>query len=53
MTVHDNDPEVSTALATILKNGPRTLTKGLEDWNLEDGLILRKGRIYIPRSLEL
>jgi hypothetical protein len=49
----DHDPEVSTALATILKNGPRTLTKGLEDWNLEDGLILRKGRIYIPRSLEL
>jgi len=34
------DTEVSQALEAILKNGPRSLTKGLEDWNLEDGLIL-------------
>ncbi len=29
------DTEVSQALEAILKNGPRSLTKGLEDWNLE------------------
>jgi hypothetical protein len=49
----DHDPEVSTALAIILKNGPKSITKGLEDWNLEEGLILRKGKIYVPQSLEL
>ncbi len=49
----DHDPEVSTALTTILANGPKSISKGLEDWNLEDGLILRKGRIYVPRSPEL
>ena len=46
----NHDPEVSTALATILANGPRSIVKGLEDWNLEEGLILRKGRIYVPQS---
>jgi hypothetical protein len=49
----NHDPEVSTALATILANGPKSITKGLEDWNLEDGLILRQGRIYVPQSSEL
>jgi transposase InsO family protein len=49
----NHDPEVSTALATILANGPKSITKGLEDWNLEDGLILRQGRIYVPQSPEL
>ena len=49
----DHDPEVANALSTILKNGPRTLSKGLEDWNLEEGLILRKGKIYVPRNTEL
>jgi hypothetical protein len=34
------DTEVSQALASIVKNGPRSVTKGLEDWNLEDGIIL-------------
>ena len=34
------DSEVSLALEAILKNGPRSLTKGLEDWNLEDRIIL-------------
>jgi len=49
----DHDPEVSQALAAILHNGPQTVTKGLEDWNLEEGLTLHKGKIYIPKSPEL
>ena len=44
------DKEVSQALEIILKNGPRSLTKGLEDWNLEDGIILYRGQIYVPRN---
>ena len=39
----NHNPEVSAALATILAHGPKSITKGLEEWNLEDGLILRQG----------
>jgi hypothetical protein len=37
------DKDVSNAVETILKNGPRSLAKGLEEWNLEDRIILYKG----------
>ena len=42
--------EVSQALEIILKNGPHSLTKGLEEWNLEDGIILYHGQVYVPRN---
>ena len=47
------DAEVSQALESILKNGPWSIIKGLEDWNLEDGLILHHGHIYIPKDDDL
>jgi transposase InsO family protein len=47
------DTEVSKALESILKNGPRLVSKGLEDRNLEDGLILYRGQIYNPKDLNL
>ena len=47
------DPEVSQALETILKNGDPSLTKGLQDWNLEDGIILHRGHIYVPKDADL
>ena len=48
--VQEYDKEVSQALESILKNGPRSLTKGLEEWNLEDGIILYHGQVYIPKD---
>ena len=47
------DPEVSQALETILKNGDSSITKGLQDWNLEDGIILHRGHIYVPKDADL
>jgi transposase InsO family protein len=44
------DTEVSHALETVLKNGPRAITKGLQDWNLEDGIILYRGHVYVPKD---
>jgi len=35
---------------SYLEEWPRSLTKGLEDWNLEDGLILHRGHIYVPKD---
>ena len=32
-SAQDYDTEVSKALESILKNGPRSISKGLEDWN--------------------
>ena len=47
------DQDVSTALETILKNGPRSIVKGLEEWNLEDGIILHRGQVYVPKNEDL
>ena len=49
----DYDNEVIKALESILKNGPRSIAKGLEDWNLEDGIILYRGQVYIPKNVDL
>ena len=29
------------------------ISKGLEDWNYENGLILYRGHVYIPNNLKL
>jgi hypothetical protein len=47
------DTEVSQALESVLRNGPRSVTRGLDDWNLEDGLILHHGHIYVPKDNDL
>ena len=52
-SAQDYDVEVSKALESILKNGPRSVSKGLEDWNLEDGIILYRGQTYIPKDTDL
>jgi len=40
-------------LKTILTGSPRHITKGLQDWNYEDGLFLYKGLVYIPNNENL
>src|SRR5271170_4381678 len=47
------DDIVTQSLETIQKSGPRSIIQGLKDWNLEDGLILYRGKIYIPKNLKL
>ena len=49
----DYNMKVTKALKSVLKNGPRSITKGLEDWNLKDGIILYRGQVYIPKNLDL
>jgi hypothetical protein len=46
-STQEYDKDISTAIETILKNRPRSLVKGLEEWNLEDGIILHKGVICV------
>ena len=47
------DAEVHNALEVILNNGPRSLVKNLQEWNYEDGLILFRGKVYVPPDDEL
>jgi hypothetical protein len=37
-------------LKEILLSGPRHITKGLQEWNYENGLMLYKGLIYVPNN---
>ena len=45
--------DISIALESILKNGPRSISKGLEEWNLENGIILHRGQVYVPKDENL
>ena len=36
----------------LLKSGPREFEKSLQDWNYENELLLYKGKIYIPHSVD-
>jgi len=47
------DTKVSQALESVLCNGPHSVTRGMKDWNLEDGLILHWGHIYVPKDNDL
>jgi hypothetical protein len=51
--VIETDRLTGQKLKDILLNGPRDTTKGLQEWNLEEGLILYKGLVYIPNNENL
>jgi hypothetical protein len=40
-------------LQKLIVNGPCNATKGLEQWNYENGLILYKGLVYVPNNENL
>ncbi|CDO69613.1 hypothetical protein BN946_scf184851.g1 [Trametes cinnabarina] len=45
--LHD---EVTKDYKQLLKSRPREFKKSLEDWNYENGLLLYRGKVYIPKS---
>ena len=49
----DLDSEVVLTLWLLKEQGPQRLTQGLIEWEECDGLIFYRGRVYIPKSLEL
>jgi len=49
----DFDPEVLSALALLKRCAPRQLVDGLSDWEVSDGLVFFKGRVYVPKVLDL
>ena len=43
--------EVTKDYKLLLKSSPREFEKSLQDWNYENGLLLYRGKIYIPHSV--
>lgn len=46
----ERDAMVTEALATIEKLGPARLQHDLSDWNTDTGLILYRGKVYVPKD---
>jgi hypothetical protein len=44
------DHLIRDKLKEILLSEPRHITKGLQEWNYENGLMLYKGLIYVPNN---
>jgi len=44
----DNSIGLGQKLKELITSGPRQVTKGLQDWNYENGLFLHKGLVYVP-----
>jgi len=44
--------EVTKDYKLLLKSGPREFGKSLQDWNYKNGLLLYRGKFYIPHSVE-
>lgn len=44
------DDEVTKAYKDLLLKGPREFGKDLAEWHLEDGLLLHRGKVYVPKD---
>lgn len=42
--------EVTKNYKNLLQSGPREFGKELQDWNYENGLLLHRGKVYIPKD---
>jgi len=46
----NNSMGMEEKLKKLITSRPRQVTKGLEDWNYENGLFLYKGLVFIPNN---
>jgi len=51
--IQSMEDDIQKAVSQIKSLGPKSLKKGLEHWNTEKGLLLFKGRVYIPDDKSL
>ena len=42
--------DVTKDYKSLLQSGPREFKKSLQDWNYENGLLLYRGKVYIPKA---
>ena len=46
------DDTVTKNYKKLLESGPREFGKALKEWNYENGLLLYRGKVYIPKSTD-
>ena len=44
------DDKVTKSYKDLMLKGPREFGKDLEEWHLEDGLLLHRGKVYVPKN---
>ena len=49
----EKDKEVAEALEKVQRLGPARLQNDFGDWNAKQGLVLYRGKVYIPKDMEL
>jgi len=49
--VRDKNEEVIKAVEEIKKAGVKTLRD--EEWQIEEGIVLKEGRVYVPKDEKL
>ena len=47
------DDKMTKNYKALLASGPREFGKELQDWNMENGLLLRRGKVYVPKDMNL
>lgn len=47
------DEELIEAIEKLKDGAPRALANDLEEWNTEDGLLLYRGKVYVPKDEEV
>lgn len=51
--IREKSKPMIEAQKQLVKLGPRQMSKGLEEWNEEEGLLLYRGRVVIPSDPEI
>lgn len=44
------DDQITKDYQELLKSGPKEFGKDLQEWNMEAGLLLRRGKVYVPKE---
>ena len=44
------DDKVTKGYKDLLESGPREFGKSLKEWNYESGLLLYRGKVYVPKE---
>ena len=47
------DDNMTKDYKALLQSGPREFGRSLQEWNFENGLLLHRGKVYVPKDQEL
>jgi hypothetical protein len=45
--------KVTQSYRELLRSGPQEFGKDMKEWNFENSLLLHRGKVYMPKDMEL